>query len=191
MTLTEEMLAARVAHLAPVDVRLARRWLGVSREDIAGPPVGMLVGEAPGPNTSGRLPLFPWPASSAAGRLLKLSGLKPGDFLGRFFRRNLFDIYTDTWHAPMARERAEQILEEIAAVGSLRVLLLGTRVAAAFGLDSLWSRRTVERLVPLSNEQVLIELASIPHPSGRNQVYNDAKARAAAQTAVLWAADMI
>lgn len=47
--------------LSALELRLATTELGVELDDLTGPLVGAIIGEAPGPNTSGKLPLFPLP----------------------------------------------------------------------------------------------------------------------------------
>lgn len=180
--LADEVTRGRCAHLSSTDLRLARLWLKMLPQQVDGPPVGLVVGEAPGPNTSGRLPMFPYPASSAAGRLLKMSGLTPGQYLGRLHRRNLFEEYPgERWDAAMANLRAHEVQAWCAGEGGVRrVLLLGKRVAAAFGMD-IWGE--VE-----SGTAPVVHYRSIAHPSGMNPIYNAPTARLAAQAAVIWAA---
>lgn len=181
-----EMVRAACAHLTRTDLTFARAWLGVAPEDIAGPPVGLLVGEMPGENTSDRLPMFPYPAGSAAGRLLRLSGMTPGMYLGRFWRRNLFTSYDPRWNSVAAKTKAEEVREWTRKVdGSIRVILLGTKVAAAFGIP-MWGRAS--ETTPTNN---LVEYATIPHPSGRNPIYNQEKAKQAAQLAMMWAGGFV
>lgn len=186
MSVADEITRARCAHLTATELRLARLWLGVEMTDVAGPPEGLIVGEAPGPHTSGRLPMFPWPASSAAGRLLKMSGMRPGEYLGRFFRRNLWDDFAASEAGGVAedRERAREIKDWIAATGSVRVLLLGSRVGKAFDIEP-WGAASG------AFGSVLVTLRCIPHPSGRSLAYNDPRARQGAQAAVLWAAGFV
>lgn len=184
----EEVIRARIAHLSPAEIRLARTWLGVERHEIAGPPEGVIVGEAPGKHTSPRLPMFPWPASSAGGRLLKMAGITAGEYIGRLRRRNLWETYEQAEEAgaPEDRARGELALDSIFAFdANERIVVLGDRVARAFGLDGIWKSRTVTR------GDTTVEIKSIAHPSGRSLVYNDAKARACAQAAVLWAAGFV
>lgn len=181
--LAEEMAAARAAHLSPAEQRIAEFRLGVPRGTYDGPPVGLIVGEAPGPNTHARLPMFPFPPTSAGGRLMAMSGLPPNVYLGRFFRRNLFETYVDAtpWVAKVARERALELARWIEETGSLRVVVCGVRVAEAFGM-TLWGRS--------QSADGRSAFVSIPHPSGLTRVYNDPRAREAARTALQWAAGL-
>ena len=72
--------------------------LGRSHFDYAGDappqPRGLLIGEAPGPNTNAKLPLYPLPNNSAAGRLLKYADIEPVEYIGRLLRMNLC---TEEW----------------------------------------------------------------------------------------------
>lgn len=171
-------------HLNQLELRLARR-LGAFVRDIAmaGPPTAAIIGEAPGHNTSPKLPVFPLPSSSAGGRLISYSKISPAVYLGMFWRKNVY-TYLEPWSRADARFRAEGILEIMRLRGITRAVLLGVRVGAAFGLPELWSHgeRFGNRLNPG------IELAVIPHPSGRCRVYNDVAAQRRAGATLRWAA---
>lgn len=188
MTLKTEMIAARCAHLSSIDIRLAWTRLGVRSSDIEGPPVGVLVGEMP-PESMGRcLPLFPDPPGSAGGRLLKISGMPPAVYLGRFFRYNLFDEHCK-WTIEAARERAARLRAWMLTVdGDLRVLVFGQRVGQAFGLDGFFIRRA--EVHGEGENSRTHELVCIPHPSGLNTMYNDPEVRRATQAAMMWAAGL-
>ena len=148
-------------------------------------PRGLLVGEAPGPNTDALLPLFPYPPNSAGGRLLKYADVDPADWLGKLVRMNLCD---GTWSARRAvagRARALAFLLDRANYHHdepLRVLLLGARVARA------WScRGSFGYAEQYGWKGVGLRVAWIPHPSGRNLLYNDRRNQLRARRAVLWA----
>lgn len=174
-------LTTRPLHMTPLELRFAGLKLGVHAQEIEGPAVGAIIGEAPGPNTSPKLPVFPFPASSAGGRLLTYSGMKPADYLSRFWRKNLFTLYLKGWCAPAARELASYIEREIGERGISRALLLGGRVGAAFGVGGLWSSMKTSGG---------ITYLVVPHPSGRCRVYNDESARRRARAAIRWAAGL-
>lgn len=145
---------------------------------MAGPPVAAIVGEAPGPNTSPKLPLFPVPTTSAGGRLLQYSRLSPAQYLGRFVRFNVFSRL-QPWSVPAARERAAEIIDRIHASRIRKVVLLGGKVAAAFGVP------TDAYAVTFTVGAALIV---VPHPSGLNRMYNDDRYQRRTGAAMRWAA---
>lgn len=170
---------AQVGHLTPLEQRLAVR-MGAELGAIKGPPVAAIVGEMPGFNTSPKLPVFPLPTTSAGGRLLAYSGMTLEHFLGAFYRRNLY-TYLEPWSVPNARDRAAETLAVIEQMGLRRVVLLGIRVGAAFGLDELWCD---------GRSPGGTEFAVVPHPSGLNRVYNDLAAIRRARATLRWAAGL-
>lgn len=171
------------SHLAAWN--LAARRFGIS--DDLPRPRGLLVGEAPGPNTDALLPLFPVP-NSAGGRLLKYAGVPAAHFLGKLVRMNLCD---GTWSARRAvagRARAIAFLLDRTNFYKgepLRVLLLGARVARAWSCYGPFGH--VEMLHTTSTRTTPIQVAWIPHPSGRNLLYNSRRNQLRARRAVLWA----
>ena len=175
--------------------RKARRlfgWIGAVPPDVR----GMLIGEAPGPNTDARLPLFPFPSNSAGARLLRYAAIDPVDWFGKLMRVNLCDGPWSARRAAAGRARALTYLLDESNYHDgepLRVLLLGARVARAwscygsfgyeehqYGLNPLPSRR------PVVSDRAL-RVAWIPHPSGRNLLYNARRNQLRARHAVLWA----
>lgn len=167
-------------HLTEVERRCASLFLKVRPDDVVGPCTGLLVGECPGANTRSVLPLFPYPRNSAGGRLLKLSAMEPAPYLGRLRRTNLFEHHRTKWPAlTQTQAHALAMHEELARGPLVRVVLLGTRVAQAFGFDAFWQ----------SSEKDGVSYTTIPHPSGLSRAYNDPKVRIAARSALHWAAD--
>ena len=166
-------------HLSALELRLARR-LEVSEADVVihGPPIAAIVGEAPGPNTSPKLPLFPLPPRSAGARLMSYSRISPARYLGAFLRRNLFRELPRAWDRNDACVNAEQLSAELRLRGITRVILLGTKVGAAFDVPDLWSH----------GHAIGFELVTIPHPSGRCRIYNDIAAQRRAGAMLRWAA---
>lgn len=153
-------------------------------------PRGMLVGEAPGPNTDASLPLFPEPSNSAGARLLKYADITHYDWLGKLVKVNLCD---GPWSARRAIEGRVRVLSYLLDKDNyrggepLRVLLLGARVTRAWGAVPERARHagfgyTDMRLGGSST----LRVAWIPHPSGRNLLYNDHKNQLRARRAVLW-----
>lgn len=173
----------RTAHLGELDRRLAATQLGVELGAILGPPVAAIIGEAPGPNTHRKLALFPTPVRSAGGRLFAYSKLTAAEYLGRFARRNLYSAIVP-WSRFEAESRAYEVLTWLrrSMPTVRRVVLLGGRVGAAFGLGEPWSSRSE------GGTSDGLMLIVIPHPSGRNRVYNDPAARARAGAEIRWAA---
>lgn len=140
----------------------------------------VIVGEAPG--GTGNIacpPLIPVPATSTAGRLAAMMGLSRHEFLfGRdpvIERHNLFNTADEgkRWNYKEAGRRAERLAHSF--IDGDRVILLGSKVAWAFDLLNLdyfeWHTQLVEG--------GSIEVAFVPHPSGRNRVLNDPVRRAA------------
>lgn len=168
-------------HLSVVELRLAEVHLGLKQAIDYHPIVGgLLVGENPGMKTHPDLPLFPWPASSSAGRLLEMSRMTPGQYLGSLYRRNLCDTRGD-FHRDDAAERAREILTALFDLPkTLRVVLCGYKVARAFSLpEQFWTRFRLE-----SRHHCVV----IPHPSGLNRVYNTWSARESTREWLRWAA---
>ena len=168
-----------LSHLSQVELRLARVHLGLERaDDYDGPRRALLVGENPGPHTHADTPLFPWPESSSAGRLMAMSELTPGQYLGCLYRRNLADV---EWSKREARARARRIVTALFdSPKDLRVVLCGAKVGRAFQLSvEFWE---VTRLV--SGQMAVV----IPHPSGKNLLYNDQWNRERTGRWMRWAA---
>lgn len=167
-------------HLSQVELRLAREHLGLeSAEDYLDRRGGLLVGENPGPNTHPDTPLFPWPHTSSAGRLLAMSELTAGQYLGGFYRRNLVDELA--WSKREARTRARRIVTALFdSPKDLRVVLCGAKVGRAFQLSvEFW-----EPVKLVSGQMVVV----IPHPSGKNLLYNDQWNRERTGRWMRWAA---
>lgn len=177
MTLGEKWEQPNTAHLTDLEKRYAAKWFRIDPDTINGPPTGLLIGEMPGPATTNNLPLFPYPSNSAGGRLLKISKLEVGTYLGRLKRFNLFSTYLEGWQPIQAVENASKIFAE--QPEGFRVLCLGQRVAQACGLGGWFDKKTHEG----------VEYVAIPHPSGKNQMYNNPATRAGARMAIQWAAD--
>lgn len=115
--------------------------------------------------------LFDEPAHSAGGRLRrKILGVRPHTY--RMCERH--NLCTGTWNRERARARASALLNESAG----RVLvLLGRKVAEAFGLSDQ----------PAFSARQLIGgplCVVLPHPSGRNTVWNDPSAVERARAAI-------
>jgi hypothetical protein len=103
-------------------------------------------------------------------------GISEVTYLSLFARKNLF-LSTERWSAPLARARASTLRAQ-AGMGGLPLILLGRRVAEAFErgdceLPSLdhefitWRKAATGEIVERT-----IPVLCIPHPSGRNRVWN-------------------
>lgn len=164
--------------------------LGRSHFDYTGDPPqprGLLIGEAPGPNTNAKLPLFPEPNGSAAGRLLKYAGVEPVDWMGKLVRMNLCDDAWSERRATAGRSRALAYLFDQANYYDgkpLRVLLLGARVAQAWACNGPFGFVEMEYAGWRTGT---LPVAWVPHPSGRNLLYNSRSNQLRARRAVLWA----
>lgn len=131
----------------------------------------LLIGQAPGPNTNPDLPLYPYPATMTGGRLCKLMGITPQEYLHLFDRTNVLHYFPgkhardDKFPKREARIAAQAIKP---LLKDRHVLLVGRNVAEAFEYASLpfctWTRDT----------RYDFDLACIPHPSGRNHFLHNA-----------------
>lgn len=127
-------------------------------------PVTWLVGEHNPYGSDPSMALYPLPENAAGDRLCrKVLGMTHYEYLQKFERRNLLQTRDGRWSAPLAREAAQKVLRE---ANGAPLVLLGARVAAAFGLPSL--PFIVRRQLP---SPILV----LPHPSGRCRVWNDAR----------------
>lgn len=175
VTRTAEYLTPK--HLSVVEIRMARVNLGV--EEFESPPRALIVGENPGERTHPDLPLFPWPESSSAGRLMKMSELTPAEYLGHLYRRNLCDT-RGQYRRIDANYRARELLTALFDMPrEFKVILCGSKVATAFNVDvGFWQP------VRLTSRQLAVV---IPHPSGLNRVYNTSSARRMTREWMRWA----
>lgn len=133
----------------------------------------IVIGESPGPNTRAALPLFPYPTNSAGYRLAHMTGLTRAGYLEFFYRLNLIPSYQGPkWSAGAARDAADN-LSGGGILGGYHVLLMGAKVWRAFGGHKSefsycrWYKRYGRHWSPS------FHVAVIPHPSGRNRLYND------------------
>lgn len=134
----------------------------------------LIVGEANPYGGDPAMALYPLPERASGDRLCTLvMGLNRARYLSMFDRVNLCP---ERWSAPVARENARLIC----AGAHDTVVLLGSKVAGAFGLE--FNPFTSGRLAKSDHQYVLL-----PHPSGLNRIWNQAgafeKARATLRSA--------
>lgn len=148
----------------------------------------LLIGQAPGPNTDPRLPLFPVPKTSAGGKLQQLTGLTRGEYLTYFERVNLLYNFPGTH----AREDKFPMRFAKVSANSMRpllahrtVVLVGRNVASAFGLGWIrfhtWEQIRCCRRIPRTEYDGLSTIAVVPHTSGRSHWYNTLENRREAE----------
>lgn len=175
------------APMGPTAARVAAYWfrLNAEWERVAATrqPVGLLVGEQPPPAGNPALPLWPYPATSAGGRLRAMSGVPAGEYLMRLARVNLSRRPVATWDTSRARHRAHQLLATLP--DGARVVLCGARARDAALGQVPWFEAAV---LPATRGHVVA--VAIPHPSGRAREYNDPDNRDRAGQAVRWAAGL-
>jgi uracil-DNA glycosylase len=134
----------------------------------------IVIGEAP-PRTA---PANHEALSGASGRrLADLAGLSWAAWLA-LDRRNLLPRYYEPWDRALAATAALEVISEHPDA----LLLLGRRVAAAFGITS-------PPLTRLRDEVWGTDVLLVPHPSGRCRWWNDPDNAAAARGALRWFLD--
>jgi len=131
-----------------------------------------LVGEAPG----GHVDITHRPSLALTGtsgrRLCALAGWDWLAYLRHTHRTNLFTTPQDAaWDAGEARARARRIGAKLYRRGASPTVLLGAKVAAAFGLTQVPTYEWVEYW-PAGGTGPGMRVALVPHPSGRNRLWN-------------------
>lgn len=134
-----------------------------------------LIGESNPYGSDPSFALYPLPERASGGRLAAILGLSADEYLRAFVRRNLID--GPKWSAPAARVSARQMI--VAAGDGAALVLLGARVASAFGVP----------FIPLATSIYLrpvnIRLLVIPHPSGLNRAWHNPTTAPRVRAAVL------
>lgn len=119
--------------------------------------------------------LYPLPTNASGGRLARILGLTNNEYMALFERRNLC---AKKWSMKEARKTAAAIYHESKGAP---IVLLGKKVATAFdvGDEPLfevakpWARGALTFFVSQHRPRILL----LPHPSGRNRVWNESGAR--------------
>lgn len=140
----------------------------------------LVVGEAPGTYVEGGDPL----TGAIGTRIANLIGVTYEEYIERYARVNLFDFEIEgRWPWFDARHRAQDIKDTLEE--GQRVVLLGVRVADAFGMldTTLYTWRQVPGTVPF------VQAIRVPHPSGRNRLLNDETHRERFRAALVGASD--
>jgi hypothetical protein len=146
----------------------------------------ILVGEANPYGADPGYALYPLPEIATGGRLARILGMNECEYLRAFERRNLCPT---TWSAKASRAGVARILGKALLDGheeAAPLILLGAKVMRAFGYE----------FEPFTKHRVLLRSRSapqwrvcLPHPSGRNLLWNDPRSAQRARELVrglLW-----
>lgn len=140
----------------------------------------LLIGQAPGPNTDPRMPLYPLPKTATGGRLASFMGLTTHQYLRTFDRVNVLQDFP----GKCKRDDKFPLREARIAASAMRpllagreVILVGRNVATAFGFAEM----PFHSVLMESDCDIYV----VPHPSGRNHWYNSETNREEAR--LFWA----
>lgn len=145
---------------------------GHPRDDVLVAPSGprvWLIGEHNPYGADPSYALYPLPPHAAGGRLARVLGMQVTGYLRAFVRRNLLSVAK--WSVPLARAAADQVLLEHPVDD--RLVLLGSRVAAAFGCPFREHLCEVRRLPVGTLAPQERQVVVVPHPSGLSRAWND------------------
>lgn len=125
----------------------------------------VLVGESNPYGADPDMALYPLPREASGNRLRVILGLTDNQYLGEHDRVNLCE---GRWSVPRATEQALAIHQAREGCG---IVLCGVRVVGAFARAATYSVNAFPlcRVVEEGGRWYL----AIPHPSGRNRVWND------------------
>ena len=124
-----------------------------------------LIGENNPYSADPRHALYPHPPGSAGARLCSILGMRERDYLLAFARRNL--LSQPKWSVPAARKAAHAVLA-LCGEGD-RLVLLGARVAAAFG----YPFAILAEHDGLGAHDATLRVLLLPHPSGLSRAWNE------------------
>lgn len=129
----------------------------------------LLIGQAPGPNTDPRLPLYPLPSTSAGGRLAEFMGLSRTQYLRSFDRVNVLQEFPGKYE----RDDKFPVAQAKIAAAAMKpflsgrdVVFVGRSVADVFGYKG------IDFCTWYQDDSLETYFACIPHTSGRNFWYN-------------------
>lgn len=136
-----------------------------------------ILGERPGPNTDPSRPLYPHTSTGAAANLARLMGLSIEEYLEITDRYNASDapLGYEGCGSLIPRDRVRRIWDRLVRSENIELLIVCGRETQR-ALPSPW-RTTLEMLEPEyvpDGTTVLL----IPHPSGRNRVFNEREYKA-------------
>lgn len=127
-----------MGNLTDVEVVVCKR-MGLHDEVIewvrSAPAAAIVVGESPVGRSVGSSPLLPWPPGSIGDRLRTAIGLGRDTYLAMVRRANLIDHRTGVRWPSEEAKRAARLLCGLAVQQDLPVILVGPRVAEAFGVS--------------------------------------------------------
>lgn len=119
----------------------------------------ILVGEANPFGNGPEFDLWPDPPNCSGGRLQKILGLSRTEYLRSFDRLNLC---RGKWRIRDARTEVSRILFAAVDGGGRDIILLGSKVCLAFD----------EEFKPFNVREIHAgRLIVLPHPSGRNRIW--------------------
>ena len=132
----------------------------------------ILVGESNPYGADPYFALYPDPRTSAGGRMQRLVlGIKAATYI----ELDRYNLCEGRWSVPVARQRAGELVGQ-RPEARIVFVLLGRKVAAAFGLGDVPVFRVVERAKDSTYGPVgeaWTRLVLLPHPSGRNRMWQD------------------
>jgi hypothetical protein len=138
----------------------------------------LIVGEMNPYGVDPAYALYHLPRGAAGNRLHTILQLSDVEYLRTFDRVNLC---TGKWSAPVARAEARRLVETVDRRPG--IVLLGKKVAEAFGLYDVEPftvfARGKGRGAPARTNVVVL-----PHPSGRNRIWNDPRVAGQARAAM-------
>jgi hypothetical protein len=133
----------------------------------------LLVGELNPYGADPDFALYPHPREASGNRLRLILGLTDTQYLGEHDRANLCE---GKWSMPRAVERALEIHGEREGCG---IVLCGVRVAGAFRRAAAYGPSQFAALTRLDDGGRFY--LTLPHPSGRNLVWNDPEVKRVAR----------